>query len=61
MGIYEEPERAIKTIEEFRQRWFLERQAYAIMTPKRLVEEQNLGTPMIVLVANKRVVIVARK
>ena len=61
MGISEEPERAIKTIEEFRQRWFLERQAYAIMTPKRLVEEQNLGTPMIVLVANKRVVIVARK
>ncbi len=61
MGIGQEPERAIATINRFRQQWFLERQAYAIMSPRQFAEEQNIGTPMVVLYANQRAILVARR
>jgi 4-amino-4-deoxy-L-arabinose transferase-like glycosyltransferase len=60
MGIAQEPERAIATIDEFRRRWRAHRQAYASMPRKRFDQEQLAGTPAILLAANRKTVIVAR-
>lgn len=61
MGIGQKPERAIQTMEEFREQWLAQSQAYAIITHTRFVEEKNLGTPMFVLAANRKALIIARR
>lgn len=60
MGIAQEPARAISSIEEFRSRWRALAQAYAILKPDRFLAERLAGTPMVVLAASPRAVIVAR-
>lgn len=60
MGIAEEPARAISSIEEFRSRWHALAQAYAILKPDRFLAEKHAATPMVVLAASPRAVIVAR-
>ena len=61
MGIAQEPERFIPNIQEFRNRWQVLRQAYAIIPPKVYAIEQAAGTPMYLLASNRRAVIVARE
>ena len=61
MGIALEPERFVPSIRDFRDRWQAHREAYAIITPKGLVQEQAAGTPMHVLASNRRAVVVARE
>ncbi len=60
MGIAEEPSRAISSIEEFRSRWHALAQAYAILKPDRFLAETHAATPMVVLAASPKAVIVAR-
>ncbi len=60
MGIAQEPAKAVASIDEFRKRWHLHPQAYAIITARQFVEEQMANTPMVVLAQNRRAVIVAR-
>ena len=61
MGISQEPERAISSMQEFRKRWLAVPQAYAMITPEYFAAEQRLGTPMVVLASNRKALIVARK
>ena len=60
LGIKQEPERIVATIEEFRQRWQAREQGYAIMTQERYGKEQTVRTPMSLLASNRKAVIVAR-
>lgn len=61
MGVAEEPERAIQTMEQFHGQWLTQSQAYAIITPTRFAEEKNLGLPMTVLAENRKALIIARR
>ncbi len=60
MGIAQEPGQAVASIDEFRERWHLHPQAYAIITVQQFGQEQAADTPMMVLAQNRRAVIVAR-
>ena len=60
MGIARDPAKAVDSVEEFRRRWQGHSQAYAIMPPTQLAQEQSAGTPVSVLAANRNAVIVAR-
>ena len=60
MGIARDPAKAVDSVEEFRRRWQGHSQAYAIMPPTQLAQEQSAGTPVSVLSANRNAVIVAR-
>ena len=60
MGISQDPAKAVASIEDFRRLWQAHSQAYAIMTPEQLLEEQTLGTPVDLLAADRRAAIVAR-
>ena len=61
LGISQEPERAISSMQEFRERWLALPQAYAMITPEHFAAEQSRGTSMVVLSSNHKALIVARK
>lgn len=61
MGISQEPDRFVATLEEFRARWQQADQAYAILLRGRYEQELARGLPMIVAADNGKVTIVARR
>jgi 4-amino-4-deoxy-L-arabinose transferase-like glycosyltransferase len=61
MGLRSEPEKAIATVSEWRQRWDAAPQAYAIMQPDDYVALQRDGAPMVELGRDPRHVVVSRR
>jgi 4-amino-4-deoxy-L-arabinose transferase-like glycosyltransferase len=60
-GLKSEPEKAIATVGEWRLRWEMAKQAYAIMQPDEYEELKREGVPMIELGRDPRRVIVSRR
>jgi len=60
MGIRSEPGKAIATVDEWRRRWEVADQAYAIMQPDEYEELKRDNVPMVELGRDPRRVIVAR-
>ena len=61
MGLRSEPEKAIATVGEWRQRWEANAQAYAIMQPEEYDELKRKGVTMVELGRDPRRVVVARR
>jgi hypothetical protein len=61
MGIALEPDKAIATVGEWKNRWEGADQAYAIMQPEQYEKLRRDGVPMVELARDPRRVIVARR
>ena len=61
MGLRSEPEKAIATVDEWRQRWEASEQAYAIMQPEEYDELKRKGVTMVELGRDVRRVVVSRR
>jgi 4-amino-4-deoxy-L-arabinose transferase-like glycosyltransferase len=61
MGLQSEPEKAIATVEEWRQLWEANEQAYAIMQPEEYDELKRKGVTMVELGRDVRRVVVSRR
>ena len=61
MGLKSEPEKSIATVDEWRQRWEANEQAYAIMQPEEYDELKREGVTMVELGRDVRRVVVSRR
>lgn len=60
LGLRMEPEKGIRTIGEFRERWRSDTSSYAVMPAREFQDEVVAGTPMRVLARDARLVLIRR-